>query len=207
MTQTPIVTTEEIVYKEKVRQLFSLLPTGIVASFVNGLIIVFLHWNLVPHFFLIFWISMLIMFSIIRFTYYIFFNIRSEKITNYHFWGRIFKIGLFITGMIWGLAAFFSQFHTSDPHRLLIAYVLGGMAAGSAGMFSAFKFNYYGFAIPAVLPQIILFIKDGSPVYIAMAGMLAFFVVLLSFSAESSRNVTDRAYRLSVEKDTLIASL
>lgn len=207
MTQVPIINTEEIVYKEKVEQLYSLLPTGIVANIVNGSIVVFLHWNLVPHFYLIFWLSTLITVSIIHFSCYVVFRVRSEKITNYHLWGGIFKIGIFLTGTTWGLAAFFSQFHNSDPHTLLIAYVLGGMAAGSAGMFSAFKFNYYGFAIPAVFPQIILFIKYESPIHIAMSGMLAFFIVLLSFSAESSRKVIDRAYRLGVDKDALIVSL
>jgi PAS domain S-box-containing protein len=207
MTQTPIINTEEIIYKEKVRQLYSLLPAGIIATVVNGSIIVFLNWNIVPHFFLIFWLSTLITLSIIRFAYYVIFRIRSEKITDYHFWGGIFRFGIFLTGTIWGLAAFFSQFSASDPHTLLIAYVLGGMATGSAGLFSAFKFNYYGFAIPAVCPQIILFIIDGTPIYMAMAGMLTFFIVLLSFSAEVTRQVIDRAYRLGVDKDTLIVSL
>jgi PAS domain S-box-containing protein len=207
MTQIPMISTEEIVYKEKVRQLYSLLPAGIIATFVNGLIIVFLHWNLVPHNFLIYWLSVLIILSNIRFAYYVIFRIRSEKIINYHFWGGLFKIGILLIGIAWGTAAFFSFFHNSEPHRILIAYVLGGMAAGSAGMYSAFKFNYYGFAIPAVLPQIILFIRDGSPINIAMAGMLAFFIVLLSFSAESTRKVIDRAYHLGVDKDTLIVSL
>ena len=55
---------EEIVYKEKARQLYSLLPAGIIGSVVNGLIAVFFHLDLVPHKYLISWLSILLLFNI-----------------------------------------------------------------------------------------------------------------------------------------------
>jgi PAS domain S-box-containing protein len=199
--------TEEIVYREKVRQLYSLLPAGLIANVINCLIVAFFHLRIVPFSYLLLWVSLLVSLNIVRFIFYLFYRFYSVSIVNYHYWGNFAKIGIFLSGITWGLAAFLSLFHESDPHKLLVAYVLGGMSAGTAGMFSAFRFNYYGFAIPAIFPLIIIFLIDGSPIMKAMAGMLGLFAALLSVTAEFNRNVVDRLFHLSLEKDALLENL
>jgi signal transduction histidine kinase len=197
----------ESIYREKVKLLFTLLPAGSVATLVNSTIITFLHWHLVPHWFLFSWIIAMYSLSFFRILQYSLFKLSKDDNLDYHKWNYIFQIGIILSGTLWGVAAFFSRFNASELHHLLIAYVLGGMAAGATGAFSITRTSFYGFALPAVLPQIIIFFGEGKQINFAMGAMMLLFLVLISISAESNRNVTNTSLSLRFEKNRLIKSL
>jgi signal transduction histidine kinase len=195
------------VFAEQVTLLYKLLPLGLIATLFNSSILAALLFNLVPKKFLFTWISLLFFVAIIRGVLYRFTmkNISEKK--NCEFLANVFFAGMLLSGILWGTAAFFSFFHSSDTHRVLVAYVLGGMTAGSSGTYNAIRRVYFAFSIPALFPQIIIFFASDNMILIAMGGMLMLFWVLITISALINHTITVTSFRLRFERQDLISSL
>ena len=56
-----------------------------------------------------------------------------------------------------------------------IAFVLGGMVAGSVGVFSLLKTAFYAYSIPALLPISIMFFRTKDDLHFAMGLMIILF--------------------------------
>lgn len=198
---------EDQIRLEQVRLLYRLQPVGLVATVVNGLIVTALHLPLVPSSVLLSWISLLTAFAFIRALLSIPARGEVGRGKRIKFWANIFAGGMLVTGIIWGSAAFFQYYHDSQPHAILVAYVLGGMIAGAAATFSTNRLVFLMFSIPAALPQIVLFFLSGDMVNVAMGAMLTFFWVLVTASALTNRSTTLASISLRFEKENLISSL
>jgi signal transduction histidine kinase len=81
------------------------------------------------------------------------------------------------------------------------------MAAGASATFNVLKRAYFAFSIPALLPQVVLFMISGNTIFIAMGGMLVVFWILITVSAMTNHEATLTSLRLRFERDDLIASL
>lgn len=195
------------IFAEQVILLYKLLPLGLIATIINSSILTALLFNMIPRKVLITWVTSLFIVTIIRAILHRFAMKKLANSKNIEFWANVFFFGILLSGIIWGIAAFFSLFHSSDPHRVLVAYILGGMAAGTAGTFSAIRRDYFAFSIPALLPQIIIFFILGDAILIAMGSMLILFGVLITMSALTNYSTILTSFRLRFERQDLISSL
>lgn len=195
------------IFEEQVKLLYTLQPVGLMATFVNGLVITALHVHLVPLSVILSWFVSLSLLTLLRGIFLIPARRELARQKHVHLWARMFVLGMLLSGILWGTSASFLLFHSSQPHRILVAYVLGGMAAGAAGTFSAIRGAYLAYSLPALLPQIVLFFAIDGGVYIAMSGMLAFFWLLITRSAFTNRATTLASLRLRFEREDLIHSL
>jgi signal transduction histidine kinase len=195
------------IFTEQVLLLYKLLPLGLIATVINSTILTALLFNLVPRKIVLTWVTSLFIVTIIRAVLHRFAMKELTNSKNIEFWANVFFLGILLSGIIWGAAAFFSLFHSSDPHRVLVAYVLGGMAAGAAGTYSAIRRVYFAFSIPALLPQIIIFFVLEDMMLIGMAGMLVLFGVLITMTALTNYSTILTSFRLRFERQDLISSL
>jgi signal transduction histidine kinase len=198
----------ERIYTEQVGLLYTFMPMGLVATVINAVVVAILHIGLVPAGILWSWLLALVVVSALRggvgYTAYRRDVIKGRRV---RMWGGVFVAGIALSGVLWGCAAGFHLLHYSEAHRILVAFVLGGMSAGAAVTFSGLRGAYFGYTVPALLPQIVLFFAGGRELDTAMAGLLAFFWVLVSVTAEANRRMTGTSFRLRYEKEDLIASL
>lgn len=192
---------------DQVRLLFSVLPIGLAATVVNSGVVAALHVGLVPRGVLLAWFSAHLVLSLVRAVTGRLARRDLADGSRVRFWGRVFVAGITASGIVWGSAATFFLFHDSVPHRILVAYVLGGMAAGAAATFAGLRLAYFGYTGPALVPQIVLFFALGGTVDLAMAGMLLFFWILVSLSAESNRRIIQSSFLLRIEREGLIDTL
>ncbi len=197
----------ERVYAKQIRMAYSLLPVGLVATSLNAVVVAAMLWRLVPHAILVAWTTALLLLSLLRLAFYFICCHSKGPTRNIERLGTIFNAGMALSGAIWGFSAFFHLFHNSLPHQIFVAYVLGGMSAGAAATISALRFPYYGFVIPALLPQILLFLLAKDPIHVSMGGMLAFFSVLIAFPAEANAKTTKSNLWLQFEREDLVKSL
>lgn len=195
------------IFAEQVTLLYKLLPLGLIATVINSSTLTALLLNLVPTTLLVSWISLLFLITIIRGVCYKFALQDISEKKNPEFWANVSFAGILLSGIIWGAAALFSLYHASDTHRVLVAYVLGGMAAGASGTYSAVRRVYFAFSIPALLPQIIIFFISGDIMLTAMGGMLTLFWVLITTSALTNHSTILESFRLRFERQDLISSL
>lgn len=79
-----------------------------------------------------------------------------------------------VSGLIWGVGLVLLM---PEPliYRVFIAFVLGGMAAGSVATLSPLMPVVTAFLLPCMLPLVFRLALEGSPVYLGMAALGLFF--------------------------------
>lgn len=195
------------IFLEQVRLVASLTTLGVWATLVNGLIVTLLLWKLVTHGFLLSWAIALGAVSLLRLILLIRCKTDLANARHVSAWADFLFAGSILSGILWGVTAFFHYSHNSMMHQILIAYVLGGMAAGSSAAHAALRTVYFGFAIPALLPQIVVFFVCREPICLSMGFMLLLFGFLISLIAEKNRKITLESFNLRLDKEELIHSL
>lgn len=107
-------------------------------------------------------------------------------------WAWAFAAGSGLTGVLWGLAASVVFVSGDAVDAVFVAFMLGGMAAGSVLRDSVWPPAFYAFAIPAILPLIVALLAAGEAVFVVMAVMLAIFSAALAATGlRNSRWVTE----------------
>jgi signal transduction histidine kinase len=197
----------EQIFAEQVALSYKLLPVGIIASLINSAVVTVLLFNRIPQFVILSWFISLLAVSISRLLLYKIAIKESSQKKRIVLWANLFVAGIFLSGSIWGCAAFFALFNLSQAHQILVAYVLGGMAAGASSTYNSIRRAYFAFSIPVLLPQIIVFIISGEILSIIMGGMLILFWLLITASAITNNKTTVTSFSLRYEREDLILSL
>lgn len=119
---------------------------------------------------------------------------------------RLSAIGSGVSGLLWGGGLAF-QFPADPVLQVLVAFVLGGMAAGAALSLSSHLPTMYAFLLPSILPVAGRLLLDGTPVYAAMGGLLVVFCVALVMIGHNLNIALILSLALQREKDDLVAQL
>jgi PAS domain S-box-containing protein len=122
-------------------------------------------------------------------------------------WGRRFIISIFALGALWGLAGGI-LFSTGDPlARLVLAFLLPGIAAAGIGTLGPLKSSYYAFLLPLVTPLAIHLVLSGDVAFTGLGvSSAAFAFVLMAATARYSRTIAE-SLQLRFEKFALLDSL
>ena len=180
---------------------------GLAGTIVNsGVVVLILHKSVAMKG-LLWWFFILLLISICRINLQILFkkNISNEKLLKN--WKIYFLLSILISGIIWGFSgvAFFSE--ESVPHQAFLAFVLGGMVAGSVGVYSVMIRAFLFFSIPALFPLIIrlAFMRDS--VHLSMSFMLFLFWLIMLFTARKLHENLIKSLELKYENKDLINDL
>ena len=92
-------------------------------------------------------------------------------------------------------------------HQVFIIFVLGGMVAGTVGLFSSLRAAYFCFSIPTVLPTLVHLYLLASSIHLAMGMMLAMFWLIMMVTALGLHREIADALNLKYENLDLIVSL
>lgn len=90
---------------------------------------------------------------------------------------------------------------------MFIAFILGGMVAGSVGVFSVVVTAFFAFSIPVLLPMLIVFLNINDDIHIAMGFMLFLFWVIMLLTAKSLNKTILTSLSLKYENIDLLSEL
>jgi C4-dicarboxylate-specific signal transduction histidine kinase len=122
-------------------------------------------------------------------------------------WAAAFTAGAFANGLLWGGSALFFLDGLDLPGRVLLAFLLGGMAAGSAGSTAGHFPAFLAFTVPALAPLTIRLVATGDGTQVAMGAMLLLFGGAVTLIARTSGQALADACHLRAEKEALAARL
>lgn len=102
---------------------------------------------------LMFWYTTLFAVSLLR---YILVSAYQAKSFNgsAHFWVRTFEVGTALSGVVWGSAAIFVVPPDSFIHHVMLAFVFGGLCAGTVAVYTVSKYAASSFIILTLVPLI-----------------------------------------------------
>jgi PAS domain S-box-containing protein len=198
---------QSLIHSFKVQQLYDAASLGMVATFVNAFALIVVLWGVVPHRSLITWLTCLLLITLIRAIQVYRYRRYPPKTAEAQSKGVQFIIGLALTGLVWGSAGIFLFPDVSLTHQVFLAFVLGGMVAGAAGVFSIIRTAVLVYSIPVLAPLIIRLFSFGDEIHITMGGMILLFAILIHVMAIRVHNVSVLSLKLRFENKSLVTYL
>jgi PAS domain S-box-containing protein len=189
----------ELLYAQQVEQLYSLAPVGIIASIVNGPVLIYIQWNVISHAVLLSWLSALVLLNGLWSVLWYQFRNASRRPMDSHRWSRRFIGGTLASGVLWGATGVVLFPEGSIPHQIFLAFVLGGMIAGGTAVYAALQGAFLAYSLPTATPLLVRFFVLGDELHIAMGGMSLLFVVLMFVTLRRNHTVTMASLTLSLQ--------
>lgn len=176
---------------EKTQQIYSQLPVVFFASTANAIILAYVLRNDVPRLPLDEWLTAVLLLALFRLFSAFAFKKSANRETDLNRWLYLYLAGVFLAGLLWGLASILVFPAHSASHQIFLAFVLGGMVAGSIATTSLLRYGFYLFSIPALLPIIVKFLFVPGDIHLAMGVMASIFLaccILIANTFHSSAN-------------------
>jgi len=197
----------EQIRNEQIRLLFQLSKTAFLSTPILAAVLVWVHWNNISVHWLSIWFVAICLLTLIRYLYVRAYLSEDKTLRNEAKAVRIFLLGVFFAGILWGVAGGVFYINDSSVHKLFLAYLLGGIVAGSMTTLSIYKGAFLIFSVPAMLPYTVQVMAHSGETNIAMAGTyLLFLILMIRISNQNYQNVTD-TLRLRFDNSDLIQHL
>src|SRR5208282_1190692 len=114
-------------------------------------------------------------------------------------WARRFALGACATGVLWGLAGLAVLVVPNLYYVLFVAFVIGGMTAGTIAVSSVYLPALFAFMIPTILPMAIAFLVEGTAISIAMGLMIVVFTAALGMLGRGINETLVHNFQLHAE--------
>jgi PAS domain S-box-containing protein len=192
---------------EQIRLLYAAMPVTIIATLINASVLLYFEWNAVEHRLLLTWFGALFLITGTRLMLTLAFFRSRPGIHGMKSWESYFIGGAISAAITWGCASFILFPPDSIAHQVFLAFIIGGMAAGSITSLSPLRITVFAFLFLTLLPLSIRFFMLGSELTVAMGILTLLFLVLTSANALKSHQtiVQNIALRLeSAERERAI---
>lgn len=198
---------KEKLYLEQIQKLSEHTIFGISATLINSLILSFILWNVAPKMSVMIWLFLLISVSLVRLFLQRSYSKALPEPEKAKKWKNWFLLTIAFSGVIWGSAGIFLFPPDSIGHQTFIAFVLGGMVAGSVGIFSVVLTAFLAYSLPALLPIVIMFFSFNDEIHIAMGIMGILFWLIMFFTAKGLNKTIATSLSFMHENVDLISEL
>ncbi|MBZ0156674.1 MAG: PAS domain-containing protein [Alphaproteobacteria bacterium] len=192
---------------EQVKQLYALAPFGLLASFLNSLIVFFVLKDALPHRILLTWLIAMAVITLLRVALVLWFRRKGFRPAAARTWKDLFIAGLALSGVVWGSVGIFPFSGVSLAYQVFIVFFLGGMAAGAAATFSAVKEGYLAYSIPALVPLAIKLCFKDDALHFAMGSMLFLYGLILWKISRKNHEINHISLLLRFENRGMIEQM
>ena len=185
-----------LVRADRVEQLYSQLPLGMVATLVIGLIAAMeLHEGRLLEL-VLFWGGLLVLVVVLHALLYLGYRNDSRKLEHTGQWLRWLGIGAFAAGATWGFAAAVFFPSHADERQVFLAFLLAGVISGGIPMYAASWPIFAAYAAAIVLPFTYVLATFGNRLFAEIALLIPLFYGVSVAIAYRLNGVFLSGYRL-----------
>ncbi|MDY6987694.1 MAG: PAS domain S-box protein [Thermodesulfobacteriota bacterium] len=174
---------KQSIFERQVESVYKHLPSSTVANIVNASILIYIQWTVVSHGALLAWFGAIVAVSLLRLISGYLFK-KHVVLSGATQAGRIYVVGLFISGLTWGSSAIFLFPKAEFAHQIIVTFVVGGMVAGASASTSALKGAFFFYCIPSLCPLIFNYFSMESAAGNAMGFMLTVYALFTIATAQ-----------------------
>ena len=156
---------------QRVTLLYQALPAALMASSGCALALVLVNWPILPHGWLLAWLAYQLILAAGRYGLTRSFKGKTSTAATVLRWDRAFVAGTALAGLGWGAFALLLFPESSPAHQVFLAFVLGGVVAGSSSTLAARFDAFLFFAVPALTPLLFRFLTLGQEQALANGGL------------------------------------
>lgn len=200
-------TLRDLLRMEQVRLVYDQLLTSQLIAVLNAVVFVAVQSLVIPAPVLVMWLAAVCVLALIRIAGGIAF--RSEapqagQIGRWRFWAIV---GATASGILWGSAAWLLYPPMNIAHQVFVAFILGGMVAGSVSTLAPVFPAFVAYAVLTLVPAAIRFPMQQDPVHYAMGWLILVFLVAVIVIARRSHEHMSDMLRLRIENAELTGEL
>ena len=198
---------EPLLQLEQVRLLYDYLPISQLVSVVNALVFVGVQSLVISWSVLLGWLYTVCMLALIRISGGMAFRRAADQPGQLGRWRRYAIAGAAASGMVWGSAAVLLFPPAEVAHQVFVAFMLGGMVAGSVATLAPIFPAFVAFAALTLAPVMLRFAMEQDIIHYAMGWMTLVFLAAVIVIARRSHVSMYDLLRLRFENSTLIGEL
>ena len=199
---------EQAIEHERLRLLANNLHVGLLISIPVGLVLV---WGLAgfhPAPVHLAWLAGLVLVVAGRYWTVRHALARAESSGDYLPLRQVLMLGGLVGGATWGVAGILFSASADPLDIMLVTIILGGVVAGSLGTHAYYFPSYFSFAVPTMVPLILLaFSGMADSHFQALGVVLALYLVMNIFYSRQQERLAARAIRLELVTQNLLAEL
>ncbi len=195
------------VYASQVGLLYTDAYLGLIASYVNAVLLTYIQWDYAPKAGAIAWLSTMTVLLSARICLVYSYHRYKRKPEEVGVWGLAYALGATATGMCWGSAGILFVPWTSVPHQFFTTFVLAGVAAAAMTVLSPIYLAYVGYLVPTVTPVVFVFVTRGDVLHVTAAGLIVLYFLFLLKAGKTQNQFIRTSLHLALEKSTLIDHL
>src|SRR3954471_15095044 len=164
-----------LVRADRVEQLYSQLPLGMLATIVIGVIaaIELREGRFIE--LVLFWGGLLVLVVVLNGMLYFGYRNEAHKTENTGQWLRWFGIGAFAAGAVWGFAAAVFFPSHADERQVFLAFLLSGVISGGIPMYAASWPVFAAYAAAIALPFTYVLATFGNRLFAEIALLIPLF--------------------------------
>jgi hypothetical protein len=192
---------------EQVRLVYDqLLPSQLVAV-LNAVVFVAVQSLVIEASVLVAWLAAVCVLALIRIAGAISFRGEAPQAGQIGRW-RLYAIaGAAASGIVWGSAAWLLFPSMNVAHQIFVAFILGGMVAGSVTTLAPVFPAFLAYAVLTLVPAIVRFPLQQEYVHYAMGWLIAVFLAAVIVIARRSHGHLIDMLRLRIENAELTGEL
>lgn len=181
------------VQSAQLQQLLSASNTALITSTLLATILAYMQRQVILFSIVIVWYSFVVLVALFRGALVVAYQ-RSPSDNYSTTQARLvrFRIGVLVTGLVWGSAGFL-MFPINEPqHQIFLIFMLAGLSAGGVISYSADFFSASVFSISVIMPLVIRLFLAGDNLSLAMslAGILYLGFIIMSLR-HINRNLSE----------------
>ena len=201
--------TRDLVALEQLRLAHRNTSVSQAASLVIAVLITLVLWPVTEKSHLLSWFAVVVcsIFPRLALSRRFFKQDRAGAAADVDRWIRWTRVGVLLSGMIWGSAALW-LYPTEDPHReLFLCLMLVGVSTGALPLLAPLPGAFPLYAGAIVLPLVTVFILKNQFIYlmIALAALLELYTWIVS--ANRYRHTISDSQHLRFQNEALVANL
>jgi diguanylate cyclase (GGDEF)-like protein/PAS domain S-box-containing protein len=156
------------IQSEQTRQMIVASNTSLATGILLAAILAFMQRKVIDHTLVIAWFSLIALVTVVRAGLVLAFRHTTDHF-NSDAWLTKFRIGVFVSGLLWGSTSFLLFPEQHPQHQMFLIFMLAGMTAGGVISYSADLISAYWYSSALVVPLAIRLLMLGDHVSVAMS--------------------------------------
>jgi diguanylate cyclase (GGDEF)-like protein len=171
---------------------------------ITALICVMLLWKVADHFMLLTWLLVMVVISLIRLSFTVKFiksTLSEQDVIDK--WGTGYVLGTLVSGITWGMLAFFYDPTWPAPYQVILFVVYTGITAGAFNTNTPLFIAFPAFYLPPVACLMIVMLKQRGEGFHELAALFMIYIILMYLSAIKFHNRLAKSLQIRFENEQL----
>ncbi len=191
----------------QIRQLYEQAPSGVYGAALTVVVLTAALWTVTPRTLLLFWCGASLAVYLARQRLVAAFGVASPEDEATIRWGFWYAFGVWVSGILWSVAAFFLFPAESVLHQALQSLLVGGICAGTLAAYCPRKEVYLPFVTAVMLSLVGRYLYEGDLTHITMGVMAGVLLACFIFIGSRMHSTNTQSLKLRFEKESLLAKL